>query len=296
MKNLGLAGFLALLLVVPALAADATSKSGADERVDLSVGPPWFDPGPPATVKTRVRASAPSNAHLTAYSVDVAFSEKGGAVFSTQTVSLAPGVAQVVSAAYSGEPHGKIFVAEAKPVNASELYLGDNRRESSLISGASAALAGNRLAAAGNTPLAAGKLEGRDLSAGAAPPPPTALTGPPDDRDGDGVKSTAYGGNDCDDTDPDRYPTNFERPDNKDQDCDWNTIGTLDADGDGFVSAQISNTAPDGRLIQGPDCDDTRNDVRPNAQELPNQVDDNCDGQVDNLLNPSGWWNPAAAR
>jgi hypothetical protein len=69
-------------------------------------------------------------------------------------------------------------------------------------------------------------------------PPPT----PADcinggDNDGDGASDMACGGDDCDDNDPNRFPGNVEVCDaaNHDEDCDPNTIGSLDADGDGFI-------------------------------------------------------------
>ena len=59
------------------------------------------------------------------------------------------------------------------------------------------------------------------------------------DADGDGVDSIACGGTDCDDSDPYRYPGNYEICDsaNHDEDCDPSTFGDLDADGDGYISA-----------------------------------------------------------
>lgn len=66
------------------------------------------------------------------------------------------------------------------------------------------------------------------------------------DSDGDGMKSVACGGNDCDDNDARRFPGNAEICDTAghDEDCDASTIGTRDSDGDGFVDAACWN---DGR-------------------------------------------------
>jgi hypothetical protein len=65
------------------------------------------------------------------------------------------------------------------------------------------------------------------------------------DRDGDGAKSIACGGDDCDDNDPRRYPGNAEIcDDGHDEDCDANTIGQRDQDRDGFTDAACWN---DGR-------------------------------------------------
>lgn len=61
---------------------------------------------------------------------------------------------------------------------------------------------------------------------------------PCEDRDGDGHGAIHCGGDDCDDRDPNRYPGNTEICDARgiDEDCNPRTVGTLDNDGDGFVS------------------------------------------------------------
>ena len=45
--------------------------------------------------------------------------------------------------------------------------------------------------------------------------------------------------------------------------------------------------------VRGTDCDDTRRWIHPGAVELPNKIDDDCDGEVDNLVGE--WWSPAGA-
>ncbi len=96
------------------------------------------------------------------------------------------------------------------------------------------------------------------------------------DADEDGVESALCGGADCDDADADRFPGNTEVCDLVDQDCDPTTLGGRDADGDGFEDAMCCNGAD-----CGPDCDDSDPAVRPDAAELCNDIDDDCDGGVD---------------
>ncbi len=96
------------------------------------------------------------------------------------------------------------------------------------------------------------------------------------DADGDGAFSLACGGDDCDDSDPERRPGNVEVCDGDDEDCDPTTFGTLDEDGDGSVSAACC----DGGTCGG-DCDDRDPSRGPHASEACNAVDDDCDGSVD---------------
>lgn len=114
------------------------------------------------------------------------------------------------------------------------------------------------------------------------------------DCDGDGANSAAHGGNDCDDNDRARFAGNVEvaDPQNKDEDCDASTYGQVDRDGDGEYDARFFNTTSSGDRIGGTDCDDTRRAVRANAQELPNRIDDDCNGVVDDMI--GSWYTPAA--
>ena len=105
------------------------------------------------------------------------------------------------------------------------------------------------------------------------------------DADADGFVGMEWGGDDCDETDANRYPGNSEVPDveGHDEDCDYRTIGTRDIDNDGFIDARIWNRRDDGgRPVYGDDCDDTLRGVNPGQAEVPgNGLDDDCDGDID---------------
>lgn len=88
-------------------------------------------------------------------------------------------------------------------------------------------------------------------------------------------------GTDCDDTDATRFPGALEVCNYRDEDCDLETIGMNDADGDGFILAGCSNPLDDGGVKHGLDCNDTVESIHPGQAELCNQVDDNCNGLVD---------------
>ncbi len=77
---------------------------------------------------------------------------------------------------------------------------------------------------------------------------------------------------DCDDADPDVYPTAPELCDGKRNDCRYLAQGVpqdeVDADGDGVAPCEG-------------DCDDTNAAINPSADEVCDAVDNNCDGAVD---------------
>ena len=96
---------------------------------------------------------------------------------------------------------------------------------------------------------------------------------------------------DCDDDDPTAYPGAAEDCDGADDDCDGETdedVGTLyfeDADGDGYGS-QVETTylceAPTtGWTLDDTDCDDANSEIHPEAAEVPDGFDNDCDGEVD---------------
>ena len=126
------------------------------------------------------------------------------------------------------------------------------------------------------------------------------------DTDGDGAGDastsvtdcdapTGYTGNavDCDDTDPSGSPWAHEICDGIDNDCDGSADGSDavdvdtfygDADGDGFGNAdspQEACEAPANTVDDDTDCDDTDSAVNPDATEVCDSVDNDCDGETD---------------
>lgn len=103
------------------------------------------------------------------------------------------------------------------------------------------------------------------------------------DSDGDGHVAVADGGDDCDDSDPRRFPGNTEIADEDfhDEDCDPTTFGERDRDGDGFTDAAVCNRDASGTAYCGRDCDDTNAAVHPTQLDVCNNRDDDCDGTRD---------------
>ncbi len=95
---------------------------------------------------------------------------------------------------------------------------------------------------------------------------------------------------DCDDTRANVNPGAPEACDELDNDCngiiDEGVQNTYyrDADGDGYGDSLIYTKAclpPTGYVLDNTDCDDTRINVNPGAAELCDELDNNCNGQVD---------------
>jgi len=98
---------------------------------------------------------------------------------------------------------------------------------------------------------------------------------------------------DCDDLEPDAWPGASEYCDGFDNDCD----GTVDedealdadtwyadSDSDGYGDASSTDAAcdaPSGYVADDSDCDDADSAVNPGASEICNELDDDCDGDVD---------------
>ncbi|MFT5681964.1 MAG: hypothetical protein ACI8RZ_002882, partial [Myxococcota bacterium] len=97
-------------------------------------------------------------------------------------------------------------------------------------------------------------------------------------------------GTDCDDGNPDAYPGGSEVCDEIDNDCNGvvdEGVGTVyyaDADADGAGDSQSTAVAcqpPAGYVINDSDCDGDDGAISPNAIELCDGIDNDCDGTTD---------------
>ena len=109
------------------------------------------------------------------------------------------------------------------------------------------------------------------------------------DYDRDGFSSDV----DCDDWDPVVNPDGDESCDGIDNNCDGqidegvNTQYFLDADNDGFGDGANSLTAceaPSGYITVENDCDDGNAQIHPGATEICDEIDNDCDGAIDEDL------------
>ncbi|MCB9666412.1 MAG: putative metal-binding motif-containing protein [Alphaproteobacteria bacterium] len=123
------------------------------------------------------------------------------------------------------------------------------------------------------------------------------------DRDGDGARTVAAGGTDCDDADPGIHPGALEVCGNGvDDDCDGvvddRGVGAItfyedgDDDGWGDANAPVVVCARRAGLAPEPgDCDDDDRTIHPGADEdCANGVDDDCDGTIDRDGAPAAWF------
>ncbi len=124
-----------------------------------------------------------------------------------------------------------------------------------------------------------------------------------EDVDGDGFGAGAVLGEDCelppdtsdldtdcDDLDATTYPGGIEQCDNLDNDCNGlvdddvpttNWYDDLDGDGYGAGPAIPDCLQPSGTVANFADCDDGDPDISPDAAEVCDAADNNCDGLVD---------------
>ncbi len=99
---------------------------------------------------------------------------------------------------------------------------------------------------------------------------------------------------DCDDTNPAINPNAIEICDDLDNDCDGQVDEDLtlqeyylDADGDDFgAGTAISDCQPPNSnyVLQSGDCDDTNPAINPDAMEVVDGVDNDCNGLIDDVV------------
>ena len=104
---------------------------------------------------------------------------------------------------------------------------------------------------------------------------------------------------DCDDGDPAVYPSAPEVCNGLDDNCDGQADEGLastwypDEDGDGFGAEDAGEPrcdAPEGWVQVGGDCDDGEGTVFPGAAEVCNDVDEDCDGELDEGATTTFWF------
>ncbi|NQW61261.1 MAG: hypothetical protein HQ461_00395 [Deltaproteobacteria bacterium] len=105
-----------------------------------------------------------------------------------------------------------------------------------------------------------------------------------------GYANAATPDGDCDDTRPSVYPGATETvADGRDSDCDGGELCFADADADGYrseatiASANLScaDTGEASSAVPLGDCDDTDNARYPGRSDLCDEIDNDCDGLID---------------
>jgi hypothetical protein len=104
---------------------------------------------------------------------------------------------------------------------------------------------------------------------------------------------TALQYGDCADDDGDKFPTNPEVCDGKDNNCsgavdeDVKSTFYFDNDGDGYGgpnSVEACEPPDEDYVALTGDCNDFNGDITPGVSEVCNDIDDNCNGQIDEEL------------
>jgi len=100
---------------------------------------------------------------------------------------------------------------------------------------------------------------------------------------------------DCDDTNPTMFPGNPEICDGLDNNCNITIdedviLNTYYADADGDTYGDLNSTTtgcsqPTGYVSNSLDCDDTNDAINPDGIEVCDNIDNNCDTQIDEGLN-----------
>ena len=106
---------------------------------------------------------------------------------------------------------------------------------------------------------------------------------------------------DCDDSDGAISPAAEERCDDLDQDCDGDidedaidvTLWFEDGDADGYGDASVTESAceaPAGFVGVSDDCDDEDGSIFPGAEERCDDVDEDCNGDIDDNATDAVTW------
>ncbi len=121
------------------------------------------------------------------------------------------------------------------------------------------------------------------------------------DADGDSFATVASGGLDCNDNNPNIHPAATEICDGVDNDChgegDEGAVdaitwyGDFDYDGHGgsdFI--EVSCEPIEGHVTTSTDCDDYDDTIYPDAKELCDEIDNDCDGEIDEDGDDRTWY------